>query len=141
MRKQSSLAKMKTGSNIIPIINVAFIIILILMLISPFLGESRIKIDLPESQSSEVQEEHKISITISNKGRLEIEDQHIEFSELAEYLNNRIALDLAQILVIRADKNVSYRWVRRVIETGRACGVAKIAIATEPKEASAELEE
>lgn len=136
MERRNAFSKLKTGTIMIPIINVAFIIILILMLIMPFLGEGKIKIELPEALSDEVQEERKITLTISEDGEWELEDRRIDRSELGVRLKERLTVDLVQMLVIRADKDVLYKWVREALETAKASGIAKIAIATKPKEQS-----
>ncbi|MFH1283100.1 MAG: biopolymer transporter ExbD [bacterium] len=133
MQKKIKITQYQISSNIIPMINVAFCIMLILMVISPFLNESKIKVDVPEAASSEVKEENKITLTISSTGKWALEDREIKRSQLADHLRKRIALDISRILVIKADKSVPYHWVREALETAKANGVVRIAIATQSK--------
>jgi biopolymer transport protein ExbD len=124
---------LKTEIDLMPTINVALIVVLILLLISPFLGESRIKVDLPRASTSEMGQEQKVTITISRDGRVSVDEKLISLEKLKPVLSQRIKIDPDNLLVIKADRDISYSEVERVLEIAKECGVGRIAIATVQK--------
>lgn len=127
---------LKTEIDLMPAINLALIVLLILLLISPFLGQSRIKVDLPRASTSEMGEEQKITITLSRDGRVSVDEKLISLEKLKPVLSQRIKIDPDNLLVIKADKNISYGDVETVLEIAKECGAGRIAIATEQKTAA-----
>jgi len=124
---------LKSEIDLMPTINVALIVVLILLLISPFLGESRIKVDVPRASTSEMGEEQKITITLSRDGRISVDEKLISLEKLKPFLSQRIKIDPDNLLVIKADKKISYGDVETILEIARECGVSRISIATEQK--------
>ncbi|MBA7510416.1 Tol-Pal system protein TolR [subsurface metagenome] len=124
---------LKTEIDLMPAISLALIVLLILLLISPFLGESRIKVDLPRASTSEMGEEQKITITLSRDGRISVDEKLISLEELKPFLSQRFKIDPYNLMVIKADKNISYGQVETVLEIAKESGAGRIAIATVQK--------
>jgi len=124
---------LKSEIDLMPTINVALIVVLILLLISPFLGESRIKVDVPRASTSEVGEEQKITITLSRDGQISVDEKLITLEKLKPFLSQRFKIDPYSLMVIKADKNISYCQVETVLEIAKESGAGRIAIATVQK--------
>lgn len=122
--------ELKTEIDLMPAISLALIVLLILLLISPFLGESRIKVDLPRASTSEMGEEQKITITLSRDGRISVDEKLISLEKLKPVLSQRFKIDPYNLMVIKADKNISYGEVETVLEIAKESGAGRIAIAT-----------
>lgn len=125
--------ELKTEIDLMPAISLALIVLLILLLISPFLGESRIKVDLPRASTSEMGEEQKITITLSRDGRISVDEKLISLEKLKPVLSQRFRIDPYNLMVIKADKNISYGEVETVMEIAKESGAGRIAIATVQK--------
>lgn len=125
--------ELKTEIDLMPAISLALIVLLILLLISPFLGESRIKVDLPRASTSEMGEEQKITITLSRDGRISVDEKLISLEKLKPVLSQRFKIDPYNLMVIKADKNISYGEVETVLEIAKESGAGRIAIATVQK--------
>jgi len=125
--------KLKTEIDLMPAISLALIVLLILLLISPFLGQSRIKVDLPRASTSEMGEEQKITITLSRDGRISVDEKLIPLEKLKPVLSQRFKIDPYNLMVIKADKNISYGQVETVLEIAKESGAGRIAIATVQK--------
>ena len=125
--------KLKTEIDLMPAISLALIVLLILLLISPFLGQSRIKVDLPRASTSEMGEEQKITITLSRDGRISVDEKLISLEKLKPFLSQRFKIDPYSLMVIKADKNISYGQVETVLEIAKESGAGRIAIATVQK--------
>jgi len=124
---------LKTEIDLMPAISLALIVLLILLLISPFLGESRIKVDLPRASTSEMGEEQKITITLSRDGLISVDEKLISLEKLKPILSQRFKIDPYNLMVIKADKNISYGEVETVLEIAKESGAGRIAIATVQK--------
>lgn len=124
---------LKTEIDLMPAISLALIVLLILLLISPFLGESRIKVDLPRASTSEMGEEQKITITLSRDGLISVDEKLISLEKLKPVLSQRFKIDPYNLMVIKADKNISYGEVETVLEIAKESGAGRIAIATVQK--------
>ncbi len=124
---------LKTEIDLMPAISLALIVLLILLLISPFLGQSRIKVDLPRASTSEMGEEQKITITLSRDGRISVDEKLISLEKLKPVLSQRFKIDPYNLMVIKADKNISYGEVETVLEIAKESGAGRIAIATVQK--------
>ena len=127
------MRELKTEIELMPAISLALIVLLILLLISPFLGESRIKVDLPRASTSEMGEEQKITITLSRDGRISVDEKPISLEKLKPVLSQRFKIDPYNLMVIKADKNISYGEVETVMEIAKESGAGRIAIATVQK--------
>ena len=127
------MIELKTEIDLMPAISLALIVLLILLLISPFLGQSRIKVDLPRASTSEMGEEQKITITLSRDGRISVDEKLISLEKLKPFLSQRFKIDPYNLMVIKADKNISYGQVETVLEIAKESGAGRIAIATVQK--------
>ena len=127
------MMELKTEIDLMPAISLALIVLLILLLISPFLGQSRIKVDLPRASTSEIGEEQKITITLSRDGQISVDEKLISLEKLKPVLSQRFKIDPYNLMVIKADKNISYGEVETVLEIAKESGAGRIAIATVQK--------
>lgn len=125
--------ELQTGINIVPIISVALIVVLILLIISPFLGESRIKVDLPQATTSKSKEEQKVTITFSKDNRIAVDEKEVSLKDLEGVLKERLGLNVNRFVVIKADKNGLYGEVEKVLDVVKECRPQRIAVATEQK--------
>lgn len=140
MRKSRRLSKMKSGMSMVPMINVAFFIMLMLMKISPFLNEAKVEVDVPQATSNEEQEDKEVTLILTSKMECVFEGKVVKFSELNDYLKNK-TIDTSQVFVIKADKDVPYLWIKRAIKIGKMNKFKRIAIATRKVEEEGEGQE
>ena len=119
--------------DVVPVINVSLVIVLTLMIISPFLGESKVKVQLPQAETSEVKDQEKVEITYSVGGDLAVGEKKVTWAQLPLVLKERFQTSPGQMAVIKADERVKYEKVEKIIAIARECGAERIAIATEQK--------
>ena len=116
--------------DVAPVINVSLVIVLTLMIIAPGLDNSDHPVDLPFARAQEVEDSDRMEITCTIDGKYFIDDVEITFEELRpmaeatlEELPNAIAL-------VRADQDLLYGEVERVIAELEMAKAPQIAIAT-----------
>jgi len=124
-----------TKVNVTPIIDVALVLVIILLVTAPLLSVADLPVNLPQAQTRESEDERNLSITLSSKGELALDDDLVTRATLGAALRERLSQkDNSNVLVVvRADSDASYAAVRDLLEAARAAGATRLAIATRQK--------
>lgn len=131
MRSRDYCMEVKT--DVVPIINVSLVIVLTLMIISPFLNNSDLEVKLPEATTTETEDQDKVEIVMTADGRFSVQDEEIDLASLPAALADEFVNAPSRIAVLKADKGIAYGEVERVIAVIQKSGAPRIALATEQK--------
>ena len=97
---------MKKGQlDIVPLIDVVFLLLIFFMLTSSFVTQPGIKINLPRAVTSEAILEKNLIITITESNVIYLNQQAIELKELLPRLKQ--AADEGKSLLIKADRKMT----------------------------------
>lgn len=119
--------------NVVPIIDVALVLVVILLITAPVLTVRDMGITLPEARSKSPSDELKVSITISKDGQVAVDEDIVPPEGLVAAVGRRIADTNEDVLVVvRADQTMSYATVAEIIRDARAAGAKRLAIAAQP---------
>lgn len=124
----------KTSVSLIdlaPMTDMVFQVLLFFILSSSFIVEPGIKVNLPKSETSELQVQQKLIITIDANEQIFIEGKPVPLDNLEERVKLLLPYYSEKIVVIRADKNVRHGLVVKIMDIAKLAGAAKLAIATE----------
>src|SRR5258706_493219 len=123
-----------TKVNVTPIIDVALVLVIILLVTAPLLSVADLPVNLPQAQTRESEDERNLSITLSSKGELALDDDLVTRATLGAALRERLSQkDNSNVLVVvRADSDASYAAVRDLLEAARAAGARRGAGARDP---------
>lgn len=120
--------------NITSLIDVLFLLLIFLMVSSTFLEQPGIQLDLPRSESAVLVEEKEYTLFVDKAGKLFLNEQEITLDDL----ESRIAEVLPEMkdgaLILKADKDVSYGLVVRIMDSVKKSGVKRLVIGTRIKE-------
>lgn len=121
-----------SGPMIVPLIDVALVLVLILLVTAPLMTVADLKVDLPQARTREAEDQRNISLTIGADGRYALDEKILGEPELRLALAHRLAEPGADqvLVVVRADSGVTFARVRALIEQARADGAKRLAIAT-----------
>ena len=123
----STIAKV----NVVPIIDVALVLVIILMITAPMIAVSDLDVQLPEAQTRNLEGHDRISITLGAAGELAVDDRDVTLRQLGPAVASRLSDHQGDVIVvIRADRSVSYDAVRTVVNETRAAGAQRIAVGT-----------
>lgn len=118
------------GVNIAPVINVAFVLVIVMLMTAPILNIPNMPVDLPEAVTTETKEQN-ITISLAKDGRVSVDEEIVEWDMLTKKLNAKLKRNKKILVIIRADKNVLYSKVENLIDIIKTRTQArKIAIAT-----------
>ncbi len=129
---QSSLAEI----NITPLVDVMLVLLIIFMVTAPFL-QAGIDVDLPEAQSTAAPsgKDDKI-ITINQSGAIFLSgDEQTSYTTetLGAKLNSVFQDQSNKTVYLRADRNVPYGAVVRVMSACKTAGIERIGMITQPE--------
>ncbi|MFA7157977.1 MAG: biopolymer transporter ExbD [Kiritimatiellia bacterium] len=116
--------------NMIPLIDVALVLLIIFMVMTPFLIKSQIKINLPKAQLKQPvpKPEQVLQIQIDLAGIIYIDGQKVTKDALEGRLKSRLPDPQNQPVMIEADQDVKFQHVVTVMDAVKRAGVSKLGI-------------
>ena len=119
--------------NVTPLVDVMLVLLNIFMLTAPHL-EQGVNVDLPEvTVSSFPARTDELIITVTGKQKVWLDDATIPVEKLEPVLREAVASRTAKQVYIRADKDVPYGFVVKVMAAARKAGVTGLGMVTEPE--------
>jgi len=125
-RRRTELEKGKL--DIVPLIDVVFLLLIFFMLTSSFIFQPGIKVNLPKAITSEVLHKNSLVIIVSKNDAIYLDERNITIDELSTRLT--IAAKEDRPLLIKADRGASLGRVVEVWDLCREEGISQINIAT-----------
>lgn len=126
-----------TQINIVPMIDVIFVVLVFFILSSLFMTRSQnLPVELPAARNSESTEPQSLSITLTATGELWVGRQPSSLDRLLADVQDRRVGDRDFLVIIQADTQVSHGRVIAVMDRLRTLDGAKIGIATTPPPAA-----
>ncbi len=116
--------------NIASLVDVLFLLLIFFMVTSAFVEQPNIKLELPSTKHSEVSKIENTVLTIARDGQLFLQDRPVDKKKLVKELR-RVILDTGEeVLVLKADKEVSYGIVVDIMDDARGAGFKKVVAPT-----------
>lgn len=118
-------------TNIAPLVDVVFLLLLFFMLTSHLMQEPAIKIKLPESKTAETQKEAIKTVYISKDGDIFFMDKKVDLKDLQAAIKNALKDVEHDFVRIKADKESDVGILVSVIDEVRLVGIRNYSIVTE----------
>ncbi|MBI4062854.1 MAG: biopolymer transporter ExbD [Elusimicrobia bacterium] len=115
--------------NLIPLIDVALVLVIIMMVITPFLLRSQIEVNIPKSSSTVPGQDQPLELTITRSGHIFMGTRQVSWDNLERELGFKIK---GKPLLIQADKAVELDKIVRVMDIAKRLKVGKLGIAAIP---------
>jgi biopolymer transport protein TolR len=124
--------------NVTPLVDVMLVLLIIFMVTAPMMVEG-VDVSLPEATSKPLAaEKEPLVVTVDKSGQVFINNLQVQMDFLQEKLKKILEGRQNKELFFRADKDVAYGWVVRVMSEIKAAGVEKLGMVTEPLSAKAD---
>jgi len=118
--------------NVTPFVDVMLVLLIIFMVTAPMMSQG-VSVSLPEATSEPLPAEaDQLIITINKSNRIFINDYPVELDFLREKMASIIQSRRNREVYLRADKEIPYGMVVRVMSEIKDAGVEKLGMVTEP---------
>ena len=122
--------KRERSPNLVPLINIVFLLLIFFMLTGTLKRSDIFDISPPESLTGADAEAPELILLISKSNKLALNNQNIEFSELNTKLLNIVQEYPLQEVLIKADGKATSGTLSKVINVIREAGIKRAAIVT-----------
>ena len=121
--------------NMIPFIDIALVLLIIFMVMTPFLVRSQIGVNLPEAGAAETKsyDDEAVRVQVEKNGGILVDGQRTRPETLEAVIRRRLRNPNTQPLVIEADRDAAFRHVVVVMDAGRKVGAAKLGVCVRPQ--------
>jgi biopolymer transport protein TolR len=121
--------------NVTPLVDVMLVLLIIFMVTAPLMSTG-IKVNLPESNISELESEKKdepLQVSVDKKGDLYIQKTRVTIAELGSKLGEITKENKDTQIYVKGDKDVPYGTVISAISAINEAGYSKVGLVTQPR--------
>jgi biopolymer transport protein ExbD len=130
-KKKRRRRKIVSDLNITNLVDVTFALLIIFMITAPMMTQG-VQVDLPRTDSENVEVHESIQISINARSEIFINQKRISLLEFDKEFKRVFGGRKELPVFINADKKVPYGIVVRVISFVQNAGVVKLGFLTEP---------
>jgi len=125
----------KSRIEMLPLIDVVFLLLVVFIYTMLSMAVHRgLNINLPKSESAEIEKQLILSVTIDEKGYIYIDKQKVDLEELAETLSVLSRDKKNPGVLLFADKKIPYQDLFKVLDRIRSAGLNRISLQAEAEE-------
>jgi biopolymer transport protein TolR len=126
-RTQTSLAEI----NIVPLVDVVLVLLIIFMLTAPII-QSGIDVNVPKTRTVKELTQERLVVSINRAQQLFVDSSPININELEAKLKARIKDPTQAMIYLRADEEVPFGSIAKVMDRAKQAGVVNINVVTQP---------
>ncbi|MGA7146781.1 MAG: protein TolR [Desulfobacterales bacterium] len=132
MAIETNSDRLMSDINVTPFVDVMLVLLIIFMVTAPMMMQG-VDVSLPQTTSEPlIAKKENLIITINTKNQIFINDYQIGLDNLQEKLKTILEGRENREVYLRADQEISYGFVVRVMAEIKAAGVDKLGMVTEP---------
>jgi biopolymer transport protein ExbD len=124
--------KSSTAFSFISLADVVLLLLIFFLLSSTFIVQPGIRVRLPKARTEERESERNILVSVTRDGDVYLGDENVDLDALPAKLYSLLLGDPEQLIVLRADKDVSLSRVVQILDMAKSAGGEKFLIATQP---------
>ncbi len=134
MQAASSDEEPITAINVTPLVDVSLVLVIILMVTTPMMSQSRLSVTLPKAATDEAKNEKYVTITIDKKGDTSVNEKQVYTpKELEQQIAIKLAKNEDKVIIIKADLEIDHGSVIDAMDAAKKCKPKKIFFATQQK--------
>jgi biopolymer transport protein ExbD len=133
MRFKRRAQKIVGKIDLIPLIDIVLLLLIFFILSSRFIFQSAVAVNLPTSVTSEVEAQANHDVILTKSGLIFFDGRKVNREGLNFGLELALSKGRNPLVIIKADKDVPYNQIMKIMGLIKKAGIKKIALATEPK--------
>jgi biopolymer transport protein TolR len=119
--------------NVTPLVDVMLVLLVIFMVTAPILQQG-VAVNLPHAEAAPLTgEEDQLVVAVDRQSQVYLNDTKIDLAELDPKLRAILREQPSRQVYLRADRDVRYGDVMRVIAAVKGAGVERLGMVTEPE--------
>jgi len=118
--------------NVTSLVDVAFTLLVIFIIAAPIM-QAGVEIQVPRAQAETITATEAVIVTVTREGRVFIGEAEAGEEEFEAALTDVVREEQASAIYLRADEDVPYGRVLRVLGTIKAMDVATVGLVAEPE--------
>lgn len=117
--------------NITPFVDVVLVLLIIFLITAPMLIRG-IDVNVPRTESKNIEPEERLVVAITKDQTIYLDDQPITLPRLEKVLAGLKGRSASASIFIKADQEVPYGMVVKVMDAAKKAGIDKLGMMTEP---------
>ena len=117
--------------DLVPMINIVFLLLIFFMLTATTPSKEGTEVELPKARTAEKSNKQYLTVIIDKKGALQLERNETTLEALPGQLEKKIDGQKNTIISIHADKVIEFELFGQVIELAKQAGAEDFILATE----------
>jgi biopolymer transport protein TolR len=118
--------------NITNLVDVTMVLLIIFMLTAPFL-QAGVKLRLPKAEAKQIEEQEGVTVAIDENGRIYVGDKAVSWNDFSAEFRRAIDATAPRVF-LKADRNVRYEAVLRVVARVKMLGIEDLSLVAEQEE-------
>ena len=115
--------------NMVPFIDITLILLIIFMVMTPFIVQSQLNVDLPSAKAvNTISEDNLIKVEILKDGQINVQNRQTALNKLEEELVLHLGKAQEKTILVQADKTVPIEEVVQVFDIAKKLGAARLGI-------------
>jgi biopolymer transport protein TolR len=121
--------------NVTPFVDVMLVLLIIFMVTAPMMIQG-VDVNLPQTTAKEIKtrQEEPLILTINKEKQISIEKTAIKLEDLGTKLEAILKYREDKQVLLRADTDVPYGFVVKVMAAAKRAGIEKLGMITEPED-------
>ena len=120
--------------NVTPFVDVMLVLLIIFMVTAPMMMEG-VEVNLPQTVAKSIKtQEDPLILTVNRDMKISLEKHVIKLEDLETQLKSIFKYRRDKEVLLRADRDVPYGFVIKVISGVKRAGIEKLGMITEPPE-------
>ena len=132
MNQKNNNKSFMSDINVTPLVDVMLVLLIIFMVTAPMLMQG-VEVNLPKTTTKHIKtQEEPLILTVNKEREIFIENHRIELESLEIKVEKIFQNRRDKEILLRADKEVPYGFVMKVIAKVKQAGIDKLGMVTEP---------
>ena len=131
-QKLNLVREVRSDINVTPLVDVCLVLLIIFMVVTPMLQKG-INVSLPETAKPDKMPESskQLTMAIQADGSVAVEQKWIPNDDLKAHLEEIHSQTPDKAVIIKADKRLKYKDVRKVMQVINEAGFSRVGVVTE----------